>query len=141
MPIIKSAIKRARQNKVIQERRRPFKTRMLTLYKNIRKYFEKGEKDKIASTFADTVKAIDTAAKKNIIHKNNAARKKASIQKMFNDAVGGKVSASQESSKKAESKTVAKKPAAKKTSAKKPATKAPAKKKAATPKKTAAKKA
>jgi len=38
MPLIKSAIKKAKQDVLKTERNRHFKTRMQTLYKNIQKF-------------------------------------------------------------------------------------------------------
>ena len=56
---------------------------MRSLYKNIVAWAQGGEKEKVATWFDKTQKAIDTCAKKNLIHKNNAARKKSRIAKLF----------------------------------------------------------
>ena len=77
MPIIKSAIKRMRQNTVRRDRRKPIKTLMKTMMKQMR------EANKVDSVMlAKTYKAIDMAAKHNIIHKKNAARKKSAMSKL-----------------------------------------------------------
>ena len=95
MPIIQSAKKQLRQNKKRKARNDHFKA----LYREARKAFEKAIKAwdaKLArSLFVNTkdenwktIKAwlqalIDKLAKKNIIHKNNASRKKARFSKML----------------------------------------------------------
>ncbi len=83
MPIIKSAIKRMRQEKTRRQRQKQELSRMRSLIKNIYKWMKSGKKDKAEKIFSETQKAIDTAAKKNIIHKNNAARKKSQIAKVL----------------------------------------------------------
>lgn len=82
MPITSSAIKAARQNTTRRERRQPFKTQMKTM---IRTFTDLVTEKKLAEAKAlmpKVQKAIDTAAKKNLIHKNNAARKKALLARM-----------------------------------------------------------
>jgi len=95
MPIIKSAKKQLRQNKKRKARNDHFKA----LYTEARKAFEKaikaGDSKLARSVFVNqkdkdgkTVKAwlqaiIDKLVKKNIIHKNNASRKKAKFAKML----------------------------------------------------------
>lgn len=126
MPIIKSAKKRVKTAAKRTEANRHYKSRMLTLIKNIVKFVKGGETEKAVSILNETYSAIDVAAKKGIVHKNNAARKKARVSK----AVGGK------------SAPVAEKKVQKATPKKAAPTKKPAAaKKAAAPKKAPAKKA
>lgn len=122
MPIIKSAIKKVKQTKVKTERNRHFKSKMLTLFKNIKKFITSWSKDVAAWFASEAYSAIDTAAKKNIIHKNNAARKKSSIAKMLKDQkfTARKVTKTESKSESA--------PKEKKVVKKAPAKKAPAKK-------------
>ena len=82
MPLIKSAIKRARQNTVRHDRRKPVKTYMKTMMKKMEDTVKAGKKDEAAKLLPETYKAIDMAAKINILHKNNAARKKARMAKL-----------------------------------------------------------
>lgn len=82
MPIIKSAIKRAKQNHVRRARRQPFKTHMKTMMRKMHDLVKDGKKDEAAKLLATVYKAIDTAAKKNILHKNTAARKKSQMAKL-----------------------------------------------------------
>lgn len=116
MPLIRSAIKKAKQDVLRTNRNRHFKTRMQTMYKNIKKFVEVWETEKAKWFISEAYSAIDTAAKKNIIHKNNAANKKSKLAKM--------VWATPATTKKEAKKASAKKPTVKKTATKK----APAKK-------------
>ncbi len=84
MPITKQAIKRMKQNRVAKARNKHYGSRMKSLMKLVLGYVQKGEMDKAKKTLPEAVKAIDTAAKKNILHKNNAARKKSKIQRAVN---------------------------------------------------------
>lgn len=95
MPIIKSAKKQLRQNKKNKARNDHFRS----LYREARVSFESAIKEKDAKTAKSifvnqkdkkwvTVKSglqsiIDKLVKKNIIHKNNWARKKANFVKML----------------------------------------------------------
>ncbi len=95
MPIIKSAKKQLRQNNRNKSRNDHFRA----LYREARKSFEKAvkawdkkeakaiyenTKDKDGKTVKAWLQAIvDKLVKKNIIHKNNAARKKANFVKMI----------------------------------------------------------
>jgi len=82
MPLIKSAIKRARQNTVRQDRRKPVKTYMKTMIKKMQDAVKEGKMDDAVKMLSETYKAIDMAAKINILHKNTAARKKSSMARL-----------------------------------------------------------
>ena len=82
MPITSSAIKAARQNEKRRERRRPFNTRMKTLMRSFTDLVKEGKIDEARKLLSVAYKVIDTAAKKNIIHRNNAARKKSMLAGM-----------------------------------------------------------
>lgn len=82
MPIIKSAIKRAKQNTVRQDRRKPVKSLMKTMMKKMEDFIKDNKKDEALKILPETHKAIDMAAKINIINKNNAARKKSKMARM-----------------------------------------------------------
>jgi len=82
MPLTESAIKRSRQNKERQKRLQPFKTNMKTMLKKVADAAKAGNKDEVKSLIAQTYKAVDMAAKKGIIHRKNADRKKASVAKL-----------------------------------------------------------
>jgi ribosomal protein S20 len=117
MPIIKSAIKRAKQTIKRRDRNVGIKRDIKTA---VKAFVAKPS----ATTLAAAHSELDTAVKKNLINKNTAARRKAQMSKTAKEA-GVKLAA-----KKA---PAAAKPAAKKTTttAKPAAKKAPAKKPAA----------
>lgn len=82
MPLIKSAIKRMKQNRVRQDRRKPVKSYMKTMMRKMQDASKAKDKAGMQKLLPETYKAIDMAAKINIIHKNNAARKKAAMAKL-----------------------------------------------------------
>ncbi|MFZ1302094.1 MAG: 30S ribosomal protein S20 [Candidatus Microsaccharimonas sp.] len=117
MPIIKSAIKRAKQT--VKRRERNVATKRVL--KDAVKAFNAQPS---AATLSAAQSAIDTAVKKNVLEKNTAARRKAQLSKIAKDA-GVKLG----TAKKAAAKPVATKAAPK--AAAKPAAKAAPKKPAA----------
>ena len=117
MPIIKSAVKRAKQT--IARRDRNVATKKAV--KEATKAFLATPN---ATTLSAAQSAIDTAVKKNMLEKNTAARRKALLAKKAKEA-GVKLTAAP--AKKAAPKAAAKPAATKTTAAKKPATTAKAK--------------
>ncbi|MEK7590888.1 MAG: 30S ribosomal protein S20 [Patescibacteria group bacterium] len=83
MPIIESAIKRARQNETRRTRRQPFNTRLKSVVRAYTDLIKEGKKDEAGKMLSLVMKVIDTAAKKHILHKNNAARKKSRLSLML----------------------------------------------------------
>lgn len=79
MPIIKSAKKRVLQAKKAYERNKHYNTRMRTM---VKKVLKETDAEKAEKLLPETYSAIDVALKKNILHKNNAARKKARVAKV-----------------------------------------------------------
>jgi len=57
---------------------------MKSMIKLLLTHVEKGEMDNAKKILPDVVSAIDMAAKKRIVHENNAARKKSRVQKAIN---------------------------------------------------------
>ena len=84
MPIIKQAIKRVKQTKVRTARNKQCDHHMKSMIKLILGYIHKKDFDKANKILPKVISAIDTCSKKNILHKNNAARKKARVQKALN---------------------------------------------------------
>lgn len=84
MPITSSAKKAQRQTIARTKRLKPYKTKLKS---SMKKFVITVKKDKAEAEklLPKTYSAIDTAAKKRIIHKNNAARKKALVAKMLKD--------------------------------------------------------
>ncbi len=83
MPIIKSAIKRARQNEVRRTRRQPFKTRLKSVIRSYTDLIKEGKKEDAANMLPQLQKVIDTAMKKQILHRNTANRKKSRLSLML----------------------------------------------------------
>ncbi len=83
MPIIKSAIKRARQADIRRDRRLPYKTHMKNVMRDFKDFVKEGKIADAEKLLPKAFKAIDTAAKKNIIHKKNAANKKSLLSRMI----------------------------------------------------------
>jgi ribosomal protein S20 len=126
MPIIKSAIKRAKQT--IARRERNVATKRS--YREAIKAFNAAPS---AATLSAAQSALDTAVKKNMLNKNTAARRKALLSKTAK-AAGVKLTATKKAAPKAAAKPATKTAATKaapKTAAKPAAKKAPAKKPAA----------
>ena len=84
-----------KQDRVRRDRNRQYINHMKSMIKLILDYISKSEFDKAKKILPDVASAIDNAAKKNLIHKNNAARKKSRIEKALS-----KVSAKPKSEKK-----------------------------------------
>lgn len=84
MPIIKSAIKKMRQDVKRKVRNTRTKVSMRTSVRAFTDAVKEGKDGKELSTLlSKAFKATDTAAKKNIIHDNTAARKKSRLAKMM----------------------------------------------------------
>ena len=70
-----------KQNKVRHERNRHYSSHMKSMIKLILEYVKKGETEKATKIMPKVISSIDTAAKKKLIHKNNAAHKKSHVAK------------------------------------------------------------
>ena len=117
MPIIKSAKKRVKVAAKAGARNSKTKRNMRVALKSFDAAIKSGKPAEITKAQNEAMSAIDTAAKKDIIHKNKAARQKAKLSAQAKSA-GVKSSKTAKKPTKAPAKT-----AAKKTTAKKPASK------------------
>lgn len=86
MANIKSAMKRARQDLRRRSRNRYFGATSRTYLKRAHTQIEGGDLETAQETVRLAVKALDKAAQKGIIHKNNAARRKSRLMKALNKA-------------------------------------------------------
>jgi len=93
MPIIKSAKKRVKQGEKRRQRNFPIRSSMKTHIKKVLHLAKEGKKEEAQKELPVTYKIIDTAAKKNIIHNNNAARKKSRLAKAIANIGATKTSA------------------------------------------------
>ena len=77
----RSAKKRIRQNVKRRMRNKYFRTRARTSIKTARQSIQSGDRDTAAQAVQQAISALDQAASKGIIHKNNAARRKSRLIK------------------------------------------------------------
>ena len=81
MANIKSAIKRNKQNEKRRLRNRIFRGRARTFVKKARQIFEEGNLENSRTAALQAISALDKAAEKGILHKNNAARRKSRLMR------------------------------------------------------------
>ena len=86
MANIKSAKKRVLTSKVRQERNKAVKSSVKTAIKKVEAAVREAEKDAAAKELLNATSIIDKAAKKGVLHKNNASRKVARLAKLVNSA-------------------------------------------------------
>jgi small subunit ribosomal protein S20 len=79
MANIKSAVKRAKQAEASRLRNRAIKSSVLTARKKVLKAIDAGSKDEAAKLFSAYTSTLDKAAKRGVIPKNNASRKKSRV--------------------------------------------------------------
>jgi small subunit ribosomal protein S20 len=78
---IKSQIKRNKQNEKRHERNKAVKTHLKTAIRKFREAAAAGDKEQAITLGRDANKALDKAASKGVIHKNQAANRKSAISK------------------------------------------------------------
>lgn len=81
MANIKSQIKRIRQNEKRRLRNRYFKGRARSFVKKARLSIQRASLEEAIQATRLAVSALDKAAEKGILHKNNAARRKSRLMK------------------------------------------------------------
>ena len=81
MANIKSQIKRNKQNERAHERNKAVRSALKTAVRKFREAAEGGNATDAKTLAADAGRALDKAASKGVIHKNQAANRKSSIQK------------------------------------------------------------
>ena len=81
MPQTKQAIKRVRQAEKRKKHNRARKSKMRMLIKDVMTATDKKEAEKLLK---EAVSYVDRMSVKGIVHKNNAARKKAALTKHVN---------------------------------------------------------
>ncbi len=81
MANIKSQIKRNRQNEKKRVRNRVFRGKARTLVARARNLVDTGDQAKTVEAVRQAVSALDKAAEKGVIHRNNAARRKSRLMK------------------------------------------------------------
>jgi len=84
MPNIKSSAKRDQLAKARNAKNKAEKSALKTTVKKFDAAVAEGNKEAAVSTYKVAVKALDKAAVKNLIHKNNAANKKSKMTLKLN---------------------------------------------------------
>ena len=84
MPNIKSASKRVEIAKVRNARNKAEKSALKTEIKKFDAAVASGDRDAASTAYKAAVSAVDRAASKNLIHKNNAANKKSGMAVKLN---------------------------------------------------------
>ncbi len=84
MPNIKSARKRDQLAKARYAKNKAEKSALKTAVKKFDAAVADGSKEAAVSTYKAAVRAVDKAAGKNLIHKNNAANKKSKMTVKLN---------------------------------------------------------
>lgn len=86
MPNIKSAIKRVEVAKINNARNKAEKSKIATYIKRFKKALANKDIATAETEYKTVVSLLDSAARKNVIHKNSAARKSAHLAKLLSDA-------------------------------------------------------
>jgi len=86
VPNIKSVIKDVKKSRQRRLRNRSVKSALKTYVKKARLVIDKGEMEVAPKAVALAAKKLDKAVTKGIIHKNQAARRKARLMKRLNKA-------------------------------------------------------
>lgn len=79
MPINRSAMKRARTSKVRQMRNASVKSSVKTAVKKYEASLEKGDLVRASELLKEASSALDKAAQKGVIHRNQASRRKSRL--------------------------------------------------------------
>lgn len=79
MPITSSAKKALRQNERRHIRNLKRRAAIVSIVRKIKKFVAAGKKDEAKALLPQAYKTFDKAAKRHVIHKNTAARKKSRL--------------------------------------------------------------
>ncbi len=81
MANIKSAIKRNKQNEKRRVKNRVYRGKARTFVQKARAAIDGGDVEASKAATMNAISALDKAAQKGVIHKNNAARRKSRLMK------------------------------------------------------------
>ncbi|MGW3472433.1 30S ribosomal protein S20 [Saccharopolyspora sp. NPDC000995] len=84
MANIKSQMKRIKTNEQSRQRNKAVKSAVKTAIRKFREAADAGEKDKAIELQQAASRALDKAASKGVIHKNQAANKKSALAQRAN---------------------------------------------------------
>lgn len=83
----KSALKRIRSSERKRLRNRIIRGQARAFVKNTRRAIEAGDLAMAQQLLQKAISALDKAAEKGVIHRNNAARRKSRLMRAFNQAM------------------------------------------------------
>ena len=83
MPVTKSAKKALKRSLFLRERNLKFKIAMKEIIRKFRKLVREWKIEEAKQMLPEVYSRIDRCARRNIIHKNTAARKKSKLAKMI----------------------------------------------------------
>lgn len=83
MPIIQASIKDLRKSRKHREVNKVAKNKLKDSIKEIKRLITDGKRDEAQRKLSEVVSVIDKAAKNNLLHKNNAARKKSALARLL----------------------------------------------------------
>ncbi len=86
MANIKSQKKRILQNAAAQERNKSVRSALKTKIRRFREALVAGDQAQVDATLTEASRALDKAASKGVIHKNQAANRKSSMASAANKA-------------------------------------------------------
>jgi small subunit ribosomal protein S20 len=86
---IKSQIKRNRQNERRRLRNKAVKSELKTAVRRFREAADAGDAETLTTTLRSASRLLDKAASKGVIHKNQAANRKAAMWKRATTAQNG----------------------------------------------------
>lgn len=89
-----------RQNVKRRERNVPVRSELKTLFKKQLIFIKNGQAEEAVKFMPKVYSIIDMACKKNLIHPNNAARKKSRLAKALNELQGKSGEKKEEAAKK-----------------------------------------
>ncbi len=86
MANIKSQIKRVKTNEKRRQRNKSVRSAVRTAVRKFREAVEAGNNEEAAELQRAAARALDKAASKGVIHKNQAANRKSAMAKRLNSA-------------------------------------------------------
>jgi small subunit ribosomal protein S20 len=89
LPVTRSAEKRMRQTIKRAACNRRVKSLVKTTIRRFEEALQEGDRELAQGNLRTAIRQIDRAAARGIIHKNNAARKKSRLMRLFNESATG----------------------------------------------------
>ncbi|MGB9722298.1 MAG: 30S ribosomal protein S20 [Chloroflexia bacterium] len=82
----RSALKKIRQAERRRRRNQMIRSRVKTLIRKARALIEAGQLEQAGLAVGNAISALDKAAEKGVLHRNNAARRKSRLVRRYNSA-------------------------------------------------------